>query len=212
MNKRSKSLSLVLMGSLTVGLGGCASDDPGEQFTTYGSVDECVKEQVFSPQECRDFAVAAVQQNPAFTSQAECEQEFGTGNCKDAPSDSQVTQGGERQSSWMPLIAGYMVGRYLGGGGYMQGAQPLYQAPQQPGQQMGQQPGTAGSRASGGFARSYRTLGGGSIQTDAAGKVANPGQSVRQGFSRTAKPYVARTGAGSRGGFFGSKGFGSAGS
>lgn len=209
MNKRSKSLSLVLMGSLAMGLGGCASDDPGEQFSTYRSIDECVKEQIFTQQECNEFAIAAVSQNPSFSSQAECEREFGEGNCNDA---AQVQAGqdgqaeGERRSSWMPLMAGYMIGRYLGGSGYMQGAQPLYGQPQaQPGAA-----GAAGARAGGGFAGSYRTLGGGTVQTDPSGKVTNPGQAVKQGFSRTAKPYVARSGAGARGGFSGSKGFGGA--
>lgn len=207
MNKRSKSLSLVLMGSLTMVIGGCGSDDPGEQFTTYRSIDECVKEQIFTQQECTEFAIAAVSQNPSFTSQAECEREFGEGNCKDTD-QAQISQNGqaegERRSSWMPLLAGYMVGRYLGGAGYMQGAQPLYGQPQ------AQQPGAAAARTGGGFAGSYRTLGGGTVQADASGKVLNPSQAVKQGFSRTAKPYAARSGAGARGGFSGSKGFGGA--
>lgn len=206
MRKSAKSLSLVLMGTLTVGLGGCASDDPGEEFKAYGSVEDCVKEQLFSQQECRDMAIAAVEQNPKFASQAECEREFGEGNCQDyKPKDANSGQSG---SSWMPLIAGYMMGRYLGGGTYMQGAQPLYRQPQPA---AAGQPG-AGARASGGFANSYRTLGGASVQADAAGRVANPPQSVRQGFTRTAKPYVARSGAGARGGFSGSRGFGAVGS
>lgn len=205
MKKSAKSLSLVLMSSLTVGLGGCASD-PTEEFTAYNSIDQCVKEQIFSEQECREMAAEAVRQNPLFANQAECEREFGEGNCQTNPEGEQIAESGERRSSWMPLLAGYMIGRYMGGGGFMQGSQPLYKQPQ-PG---GTQPGAAGARASGGFANSFRTLGGAAVQADGAGKVANPPQAVRQGFTKSAKPYVARSGAGARGGFAGSKGFGSA--
>lgn len=202
MRKGSKSLSLVLMGSLTVAVGGCASDEPSEEFRAYRTIDDCVNEQIFSPQECRDMALEAVRQNPRFADQAECEREFGEGNCAQP---QEVVQGEERQgSSWMPLLAGYMMGRYLGGAGMMQGSQPLYRQPQAAPQQG--TTGAAAARASGGF----RTLGGAAVATDAAGKVANPPQSVRQEFTKTAKPYVARSGAGARGGFSGSKNFGSA--
>ncbi|MCC8195165.1 MAG: DUF1190 domain-containing protein [Deltaproteobacteria bacterium] len=200
MKKGSRSLSLVLMGSLTVAVGGCGSDEPTEDFRAYQSIDECVKEQIFTQQECRDMAIAAVRQNPQFADKAECEREFGEGNCTQP---QQNVQGEQRQGSWMPLLAGYMVGRYLGGNGMMQGAQPLYRQ-----DQAGQQGNTTAARTSGGF----RTLGGAAIQTDAGGKVVNPNQTVRQGFAKSAKPYAARGGLGSRGGFSGSKGFGSSGS
>lgn len=204
MKKGSKSLSLVLMGSLAVAMGGCASDEQTEEFRAYQSIDDCINEQIFSPQECRESAIAAVQQNPMFADKAECEREFGEGNCAQPQDQGQSVQGEQRQrSSWMPLLAGYMMGRYLGGSGMMQGSQPLYRQPQAAPQQ-----GATAARTSGGF----RTLGGAAITTDAGGKVINPPQSVRQGFSKTAKPYVARSGAGSRGGFSGSKGFGSSGS
>lgn len=206
MKKRTKSLSLVLMGSLTVGLGGCASDDVAEEFKAYGTVDECVKEQIFTAQECRDMAVAAVAQNPKFADKAECEREFGEGNCQTYEQKDQTAQSGG--SSWMPLIAGYMMGRYLGGGGFMQGAQPLYN---QPGAGDKASPAGAG-RTSGGFSRSYRTLGGGNVQADAGGKIAAPSDAVRKGFTRSAKPYAPRSGVGTRGGFSGSKNFGSSGS
>ena len=195
MKKSSKSLSLVLMGSLTVALGGCGSEETTEEFRAYQSIDECINEQIFSQQECRDMALAAVRQNPQFTDKAECEREFGEGNC----TEPQSVQGERQGSSWMPLIAGYMVGRYLGGSGMMQGSQPLYRQPQAASPQQG---GTA-ARASGGFGNSFRTLGGGNIQADGKGLVSNPPQGVRQGFAKTAKPYAGRVGGGSRGGFAG---------
>ena len=191
MKKSSKSLSLVLMGTLTVGLGGCASDEKiTEEFKAYSSIDECVKEQIFAPEECRNMAIAAVRQNPQFTDQNECERQFGEGNCQTV---SGANEQGERRSSWMPILAGYMIGRYMGGSGAMQGAQPLYQT-NQPQQQ---------GRASGGFNRSFRTMGGETVQTDARGKVTNSTASMRQGFATSAKPVMSRAGSGTRGGFFG---------
>ena len=195
MRKSSKSLSLVLMGSLTVALGGCGSEEATEDFRAYQSIDECIKEQIFTQQECSEMAIAAVRQNPQFADKAECESEFGEGNC----TQPQNVQGERQGSSWMPLIAGYMVGRYLGGSGMMQGSQPLYRQPQA----AAPQPGGAAARTSGGFGNSFRTLGGGSIQTDGKGMVTNPSQGVRQGFTKTAKPYAGRIGGGSRGGFAG---------
>jgi uncharacterized protein YgiB involved in biofilm formation len=137
MKKDSKSLSLLLMGSLTVALGGCGSDEPSEEFRTYSSIDECVNEKLFTPNECRELAIAAVKQNPKFSSVEECEKEFGAGQCQAYEDKSTAAnESGQTRSSWMPLIAGYMAGRYLGGGGMMQKrAQPLYP---QPGQQPGQ--------------------------------------------------------------------------
>ncbi|CAK7000681.1 MAG: hypothetical protein DELT_00011 [Desulfovibrio sp.] len=189
MKKASKSLSLLLMGSLTVALGGCGSDDPSEEFRTYNSIDECVNEKLFSQAECREMAIAAVRQNPKFSSVEECEKEFGAGQCQAA--EEKATTSGERRSSWMPLIAGYMAGRYLSGGNMMQSAQPLYQ---QPGQ--GQQ----------GNARTYRTLGGNSVQADAKGVVNKPSSAIRNGFSKSAKPMAVRSGgSSSRSGFSGGK-------
>lgn len=190
MKKTTKSLSLVLMGSLTMALGGCGSDKPSEEFRAYNSIEECVKDDVFSPQECKEMAIAAVEQSPKFNSLAECEAEYGQGACK----AREEVASGERRSSWMPLLAGYMAGRYLSGGSMMRGSQPLYP----PQQQAGTQPGAT-------TARTYRTLGGGSLQADAGGKVTSPTSSIKNGFAKTAKPYVARTKTSSRSGFSGAK-------
>lgn len=185
MKKTSKSLSLLLMGSLAAALGGCGSDETvTEEFRAYSSLDECVKEQLFTPDECRDLAIAAIQQNPKFGSLEECEKKFGQNQCRSYEAKDGNREGG---SSWMPLIMGYMAGRYLGGGSMMQSAQPLYGQP-------GSQPG----------ARSFRTLDGTSVQPDARGVVNKPSESLRKGFSKSAKPYAIRSGGvSSRGGFTG---------
>lgn len=189
MKKVSGSLSLLLMGSLAATLGGCGSDESAEEFRAYSSIDECVKEELFTPAECRELAIAAVAQNPKFANLEECEKAFGAGQCQ-AFEEKDATASGEGRSSWMPLVAGYMVGRYLGAGSMMQSAQPLYQQP-------GQQPGAS---------RAYRTLGGGSVQADARGMVNKPSPAIREGFTKSAKPAAARAGGTSvRGGFTGGK-------
>ncbi len=201
MKKRSKSLSLVLMSSLTLGIAGCGDEKITEDFKAYRSIDECVRGQEYSEQECREMAVAAVKQNPKFTDMAECEKEFGAGNCRPAdvldPQQMADANGTRRQgSSWMPIMAGYMMGRYMGAGGAMYGAQPLYNPQGQPGA-------ATAARSSGGFASSYRTLSGATVGADAAGKIANPPANVRQSFTNTAKPFASRSGGVSRGGFSG---------
>ncbi len=203
MQKRSKSLSLVLMGSLTLGLSGCASDENiTEEFKAYNSVDECVQDGTFAEAECREMAAAAVKQNPKFANKAECEKEFGEGNCQTddiaATGDQQNATSSAYNSysgggSWMPLMAGYMMGRFMGGGGPMQGSQPLYN------QQQPQQSGSSTTNRT----TVFRTRTGETVKTD-GNRVTNPSSTVRQGIASTAKPAAVRSGgASSRGGFSG---------
>jgi uncharacterized protein YgiB involved in biofilm formation len=98
----------------------------------------------------------------------------------------------------MPMMTGYMLGRYMSGGTAMQGVQPLFRGPAQP------QPGGAD--------RYFRTGGGESVRVNPGGRISDPPQSVRRGFAASAKPFTARTVTGSRGGFGGASRFGSVGS
>lgn len=185
MKKSSKRLSLVLMGSLGLGVGGCSSEPAfEEEFITFDTVNQCVEHGGFTATECSEMAADAIRQSPTFETLAECEQNFGEGNC----AEPQYAQNDpQRRSMWMPLMAGYMMGRYMNGNQAMYGAQPLYKDP-----------------AAQGGARSFRTAGGATVAPDAAGRVANPGSNIRQGFNHTAKPMAVRTGTtGSRGGFAG---------
>ncbi|MDL2272554.1 DUF1190 domain-containing protein [Desulfovibrio sp. OttesenSCG-928-I05] len=190
MKKASRNLSLVLMGSISLGVTGCSSEPKfEEEFMTFGSVSECVQYGGFTANECTEMATEAVKQTPTFTSQAECEAQFGEGNCQQ-PEIAEASSSEYRQgSSWMPLMAGYMMGRYLSGGQAMYGAQPLYKGPAQQG-------GT------------FRTAGGATVTPDAKGRVANPGSTIRQGFAHSAKPAAVRAPSASRGGFSGGKSFG----
>lgn len=201
--KRSHSLSLIIMGSLL--LPGCGEEPKSAQeelFATFNSVQECVTSGLFSEQECKELAVSAITQSPRFSSKEECEQAFGAGQCNgiENPAEQTALASGQtvQQSSgsmWMPMMMGFMAGRMMGGGGYMQGAQPLYK---DPAAQTG--------------AKSYRTAGGDVIKPDAQGRVTNPPAKVKQSLAHQAKPVMSRTTAGSKGGFAGSSRYSGSGS
>ena len=198
--KRSHSLSLIIMGSLL--LPACGQEPQSAQeelFATFTSVQECDASGLFSEKECRELAIAAVAQSPRFSSQAECEEAFGPDQCNSINDPKAATSPTSEQtverssgSMWMPMMMGYMAGRMMGGGGYMQGSQPLYKDPAAP-------KGTS----------SYRTAGGDVVRPDAKGRVSNPPAKIKQSLSHNAKPVMSRTG-GSRGkgGFSGSSRFG----
>jgi uncharacterized protein YgiB involved in biofilm formation len=57
---------------------------------------------------------------PKYTSRSDCEADFGTEKCELAP--QRTTSGG---SVFMPMMAGYLMGSMLSGGGR---GQPLYRA------------------------------------------------------------------------------------
>ena len=198
--KRSRSISLILMGSLVLGSSGCGSDNADEAMYTFTNINECVTSGLFSEAECAEFAKSALAQTPRFSSKEECERTFGADACVDAPGQSAVaassngtTVGPHSGSSWMPMMMGFMAGRFLSGGAMMQGSQGLYRDSAQT--QQG--------------ARTFRTAGGETIRPDAAGRVADPSPKITQSMSHNAKTAMSRSGGGSRGGFFGGAGGGS---
>ena len=193
--KRSKALSLILMGSLTVGTAGCGTDraeQADQGMYTFSSLDECYTSSIFSENECRDLARSALAQTPRFSSLEECERQFGEGACQGAQekaADGTVVQ--ERSGGmWMPMMMGFMAGRFMSGGGMMQGSQGLYRDPGANPQQ----------------GRSYRMAGGETVRPGPGGRVANPTPGMTQAMSHQAKPVQARGGGGSRGGFSGGGG------
>ena len=118
--KRSRAISLLLMGSLAAGSAGCSSEKIEEGTYTFTSLNECVASAMFSESECRELAARALAETPRFSSQEECEAKFGAGAC--TRPDAQPGQEGTavQQHSggmWMPMMMGFMAGRFLGGGG-----------------------------------------------------------------------------------------------
>ena len=190
--KRSRSLSLVLMGTLA--LGACGSENVDQNMYTFTSVGECTASGLFSEAECLDLAKSALAQAPRFSSREDCERQFGADACMGDPVQSAAVpavNGTQIQrhsgSSWMPMMMGFMAGRFMGGGGMMQGSQGLYKNPGQ----------------TGGEGRSFRTAGGETVRPDAKGRVGNPSPQLKQSMTHNAKPSMSRAGSGSRGGFFG---------
>lgn len=188
--KRSKAVSLILMGSMALGGAGCGNEKADQEMYTFTSLNECVTSAIFSEAECRDLARDALAQAPRFGSKEECESQFGVGACdggaaRTNPDGTTVQQGSG--GMWMPMMMGFMAGRFLGGGGMMRGSQGLYRDP-------GAQPGDG---------RSFRTAGGEQVRTDRTGRVSNPSPRLSQSVKHNAKPTMSRSGSGSRGGFSG---------
>lgn len=129
--KRSTSLKLstMLAGATALTLAGC--DDPGAQASwdpnrgeqveafSYKTLQECKDANEVSDQQC-DTTYAAAQKDdqknaPRYEARASCEDVYGAGNCV-----PRTEQGGG--SFFTPLLAGFVIGRMLdGGGGYYRG-------------------------------------------------------------------------------------------
>lgn len=125
--KRSRSIRLVQMSAAALVLVAC--DDPVE-VGVFETVDQCTLAGNGAA-DCERALAAAVEQHPAvaprYASLADCEGEFGAGQCTPAPEVATTEAGQAAQaghgSFFMPLMAGYMMGRMMGPGAV---AQPLY--------------------------------------------------------------------------------------
>lgn len=123
MRKRSATVALTLMGAAFV-LTGCKEDST--EASSFPDVASCRAEAAngslaFTAEDC-DAAFAQAQADheetaPRYEALAVCEEQHGVGNC-----EQQAQPGGG--FSFMPLIAGMLIGQMLGGGrGFM--SQPL---------------------------------------------------------------------------------------
>lgn len=113
-------------------LAGCEQND--ETVSMYQNADDCAQANPGKSAECTTSYNNALKEAertaPKYASREECIAEFGEGQCQQAP--AQASMAGENQaqtqqsgSFWMPLMAGYMMGRLMGGGaGFAQ--QPLF--------------------------------------------------------------------------------------
>ncbi|MFC5389182.1 DUF1190 domain-containing protein [Brevundimonas bullata] len=125
--KRSRVLHVSsLMATASFSLAACgspqrvAAPEP-EPTPVYTSLDECRAANDISDAEC-DAAQAAAQKAaaetaPRYATQSECEGQWGPSQCQ--PNNS----GGG--SFFTPLLAGFVVGQMLNGGGY-RGGGPIY--------------------------------------------------------------------------------------
>lgn len=121
--KRSKTLTIALMGATALALTAC--DDP-QEAAVFESVEQCTRQDGFDRETCestfREAQAAHVSVSPKYTDAADCEADFGEGQCQTAP--MRTTSGG---SVFMPMMMGYMIGNMMAGGSRV-ATQPLYRA------------------------------------------------------------------------------------
>lgn len=132
--KRSRTIELALMGAAPLLFAGCDRTPP-LSAQLYQNLQQCVREGKVSPEVCAQAYADAVQAQyrgaPRFDSLAQCEAQFGYGQCHavTAGSGGPAAQGagppagaysspGAYSSSgghwFVPALAGFLVGRALG--------------------------------------------------------------------------------------------------
>ena len=116
-------------------LAGCEKSD--ETVSLYQNADDCSAANPGKSAECTTAFNNALKEAertaPKYATREDCIAEFGEGQCQQAPAQAGMAPTGEGQaqaqnqssgSFWMPLMAGYMMGRMMGGG--MGAQQPLF--------------------------------------------------------------------------------------
>ncbi|ELY3465883.1 DUF1190 family protein [Cronobacter universalis] len=109
-------------------LAGCEKND--ETVQLYQNADDCSTANPGKSAECTTAYNNALKEAertaPKYATREDCVAEFGEDQCKqvDNTNTSQATQ--QTGSMWMPLMAGYMMGRLMGGGGMGFAQQPLF--------------------------------------------------------------------------------------
>ncbi|EOL9070764.1 DUF1190 family protein [Cronobacter turicensis] len=109
-------------------LAGCEKND--ETVQLYQNADDCSTANPGKSAECTTAYNNALKEAertaPKYATREDCVAEFGEDQCKQVnnTNTSQATQ--QTGSMWMPLMAGYMMGRLMGGGGMGFAHQPLF--------------------------------------------------------------------------------------
>ncbi|MFC3394126.1 DUF1190 family protein [Brenneria rubrifaciens] len=111
-------------------LSGCEQAD--ETVSLYQNADDCSAANPSMSEQCTTAYNNALKEAektaPKYATREDCVAEFGEAQCTQTQAPAQSGMAAESQQSgsfWMPLMAGYMMGRMMGGGaGYAQ--QPLF--------------------------------------------------------------------------------------
>lgn len=101
-----------------------ACEQADETVSMYQNADDCSAANPGKSAQCstafNNAKEEAARTAPKYASRADCVAEFGEGQCQQAPAQAGVgNSNAESHSSgsfWMPLMAGYMMGRLMGGG------------------------------------------------------------------------------------------------
>lgn len=125
--KHWRMAPLALAVSAVVLLAGCEKSD--ETVSLYQNADDCSKANPSMSAQCKESYDNALKEAaktaPKYASREDCIAEFGEGQCTQTPAQAGMAPTGNgnnaeaAQSSgsfWMPLMAGYMMGRLMGGG------------------------------------------------------------------------------------------------
>ncbi|ELM3736854.1 DUF1190 family protein [Edwardsiella piscicida] len=125
--KRWQMAPLALAVSAVFLLAGCEKSD--ETVSLYQNADDCSKANPSMSAQCKtsydDALKEAAKTAPKYATSEDCIAEFGEGQCTQTPAqagmapttgntNAEAAQSGG--SFWMPLMAGYMMGRLMGGG------------------------------------------------------------------------------------------------
>ncbi len=115
-------------------------------MSLYQNADDCSAPNTGKSAECTTAYNNALKEAertaPKYATREDCVAEFGEGQCQQAPAQARMApenQAQAQQSSgifWMPLMAGYMMGRLMGGGAgiarqqlFSSKAQPVFRLP-----------------------------------------------------------------------------------
>ncbi|MBD2810699.1 DUF1190 family protein [Xenorhabdus sp. Vera] len=111
-------------------LSACEQND--ETVSLYTNADECSQANPSQSEQCtlayNNALKEAEKTAPKYATREECVAEFGEQQCTQAPAQAGVGEAQAQQNSsgsfWMPLMAGYMMGRLMGGSSAP--SQPLF--------------------------------------------------------------------------------------
>ncbi|ERK17306.1 MAG: DUF1190 family protein [Pantoea sp.] len=109
-------------------LAGCEQSD--ETVSLYQNADDCSKANPSQSAQCTTAYNNALKEAertaPKYATREDCVAEFGENQCQQTPAQAGTNAEAQQSGSfWMPLMAGYMMGRMMGGGaGFAQ--QPLF--------------------------------------------------------------------------------------
>lgn len=121
--KRSRAITLIAMGTSLLALTAC--DDPVD-VAVFEDTIQCAQAVGLTSEECEakyeKATVAHQRVAPKYAKIEDCEADFGGDECEES---QYRTRSGS--SIFMPVMAGYMIGRAIGGGATV-APQPLYRS------------------------------------------------------------------------------------
>jgi uncharacterized protein YgiB involved in biofilm formation len=127
--KRWNAASVVgMVGVSAIVLGAC--EEPKVEGAIFDNLQQCIDDRGIPSDQCKKSYEDARSQHasvaPKYTSEQDCQADFGAGKCERAPYRS--SSGG---SIFMPMMAGYMMGSFMGRRSSVF-SQPLYRSARDP--------------------------------------------------------------------------------